>query len=133
VKVTGGGGLATSIPTRIAPDVKARAKWRTRRITMSKGDNKRPSSISKEKYDANFEAAFGKKELRTWEDAPGSERGDQSSGRSPDSDRAGRQELQGQDGKHNPEAPEPVEGKACPGCGSKGGYFQCFICRRGLP
>ena len=99
---------------------------------MSKGDNKRPSSISKEEYDANFEAAFGKKEIRTWKDAPGSEQGDQSSGGSLDGNQPGRrsQELQDQDGHSNPEAPDPVEGETCPHCGSTnyspgGGYFDC--------
>jgi hypothetical protein len=30
---------------------------------MGKGDNRRPSSVSKEEYDNNFEAIFGKKKL----------------------------------------------------------------------
>lgn len=34
---------------------------------MSKGDNRRPSSVSKEEYDENFEALFGKKKLNIWE------------------------------------------------------------------
>lgn len=35
---------------------------------MSKGDWKRPrdGSVSKEQYDDNFEAVFGKKEIKTW-------------------------------------------------------------------
>lgn len=33
---------------------------------MSKGDNRRPSSVSKEEYDKNFEALFGKKKLNIW-------------------------------------------------------------------
>ena len=35
---------------------------------MSKGDNRRPSSIPKEEYDENFESIFGKKKLNIWED-----------------------------------------------------------------
>ena len=30
---------------------------------MSKGDGRRPSSVSKAEYDKNYEAAFGKKKL----------------------------------------------------------------------
>jgi hypothetical protein len=47
---------------------------------MGKGDTRRPSSISKEEYDANYEAAFGKKELRVWEDAPRLDDGDRPDG-----------------------------------------------------
>lgn len=34
---------------------------------MSKGDNVRPHN--KERFDKNFEAVFGKKELKTWDPA----------------------------------------------------------------
>jgi hypothetical protein len=35
---------------------------------MSKGDWKRPCSVPKEQYDANFEAVFGKKKLNVMAD-----------------------------------------------------------------
>lgn len=34
---------------------------------MSKGDWRRPSSVSKKQYDEAYEAAFGVKEIKTWD------------------------------------------------------------------
>lgn len=47
---------------------------------MGKGDTRRPSHVSKKEYDANFEAVFGRKELRQWEDAPQTGEGNRGTG-----------------------------------------------------
>jgi hypothetical protein len=83
---------------------------------MGKGDTTRPSHVSKEKYDDNFEAVFGRKELPLWEDAPQVERGDR-----PDSGQAD-EVLEGPNGLLHQEAPDSMEKKGemerikCPSC-----------------
>jgi hypothetical protein len=37
------------------------------RRPMGKGDKRRPSYVEKKVYDENFEAVFGRKELKTWD------------------------------------------------------------------
>ena len=69
---------------------------------MSKGDTPRP--VDKEKYDANYERVFGKREVKTWTDAPRVAEGSGADGRS------GDELLEEPDERPSPEAPETVEG-----------------------
>lgn len=73
---------------------------------MSKGDTRRPSSVSKGEYDANYEAAFGKKELKQWEDAPRVDEGDRGPNGEVSSDEHGGR------GIHGPTGSVEVEGEA---------------------
>lgn len=80
---------------------------------MGKGDHTRPSSVSKEEYDANFEAVFGKKKLNVWENPPRIHAVDEE-------DRADGGQLdevlEEPGGQPHREASETVEGAWCPCC-----------------